>query len=252
MVWNALLGAAGALGSGLLGFMGSRSANKAQIAAAREQMAFQERMSSTAYQRAMADMEKAGLNPILAYQRGGATTPAGAQPNIRNEMEHAASSAGKLSADVIAARTASAQIKNINAQTAEKQAQIEILKERLIQEQTNSARALAEKPIYEGAQDVTGAGKSVWDKGWDMLQGALEGNFPSVSYNPGPSSPVAPATSKEQVLQGWTPARGTTAPSEGRQRPPTAKELQRRADEAKAVRELKKRLLQGYENRRIR
>ncbi len=43
---------------------------------------FQEDMSNTSYQRSMADMKKAGLNPILAAKLGGASTPGGAMGNI--------------------------------------------------------------------------------------------------------------------------------------------------------------------------
>lgn len=45
---------------------------------------WQERLSNTSYQRAMSDMVKAGLNPILAFQQGGATVPSGSSASANN------------------------------------------------------------------------------------------------------------------------------------------------------------------------
>lgn len=71
----AAIGAVSSLGGSLFGASQSRKA-------AKKQMAFQYLMSNTAHQREVADLRKAGLNPILSANHGGASTPAGAQPQI--------------------------------------------------------------------------------------------------------------------------------------------------------------------------
>lgn len=89
-----------------LSFLGGERQNIASAEAAQKQMDYQTYMSNTSYQRQVADLEKAGINPMLVARLGGASSPGGAMPQFVNPGAMASQSFSALQSSGAAAKQA--------------------------------------------------------------------------------------------------------------------------------------------------
>lgn len=112
--------AAEVIGAGL-GYLASRSSNAAAVREAEKNRQFQAEQSATAHQREVQDMIRAGINPVLSAHGSGASTPGGAQAQIRDTGEGI--SRGISSALAVSQMKANIDLTNAQAAAANAAAQ---------------------------------------------------------------------------------------------------------------------------------
>lgn len=163
-MFSTALGAA----AGLASYFGQRDANDANRGIANATNAFsareaeknrnfQERMSSSSWQRGKADMIAAGINPMLLVSQGGASTPGGSA--IGGTTGHAQQDAiGKAAGTALQASLLKSQLDNVQADTDVKKATAANVSAQI---PGTSASSQFEAAKYGALNDLVGIAKHV-------------------------------------------------------------------------------------------
>ncbi|WNK12739.1 MAG: DNA pilot protein [Microvirus sp.] len=132
-------GLGSSIGGALGGFFDDKSATSSAKSISKKQQAmqmaynsaeaqktrdFETQMSNTSIQRRVTDLQTAGLNPMLAYSQGGASTPAGSTASMQPVGTDSTINSGFKSAEVRSQQQqVAAQVQNLAADTTKKAAE---------------------------------------------------------------------------------------------------------------------------------